>query len=336
MSQRHAPQTEGSPKKVPVQLRVERQEQREGQEHQEHQHFESLGRILPSRPLVLGVHRCRERSEGVVLDGPPQVRQFAHLKRRESLIGRDDPEVVAVAAGGPLQPIELDVSDFQRMRRIAVPQAGNGLNVKGYAPREIDSSGFFDRSGAALEDLLCIADEDEASFVFGGLDQEMSAQRLPTKADHPLSDVKAVPEHDVDDPRLVPLEKSAKDRFGGRKFLASVLRRLKIGHGRMSSQYLQHAGRSSSQNSAVDGAGPKGPTFGQRNLTVSVLAKEHQGLLKLFSDLTSIHPRKDSPEGGIAGDQVPRGAQPPTDLLLTSEEIDLMKAPAMERQSADQ
>lgn len=236
----------------------------------------------------------------------------------------------------PFEPIEGDVSDLQRMRHVRVPQGGNGLNVKGYAPREIDPPGFFDRTRAALEEFFCVADDDEATFILGGLDQEMSAQLLPTKMNHPLGYVEAVFQNDIDESGLVPLEGPTKDYFRRGKFLSLVLTRLKVGHRRLSPQDLQHARIASSQNRAVNRRGADGATLWQRHSAVSVLAEKRQGLLKILPDSVPIHPGKDSPEGGVGSDQVPRGAQPPTNLLLASEEIDLMEALATKRQSADQ
>lgn len=69
---------------------------------------------------------------------------------------------------------------------------------------------------------------------------------------------------------------------------------------------------------------------------MTFLAKELAGLLKLFADLRLVHPGEDSPEGGVRGDQVPRGAQPLSDFLLASEEIHLMEALPMQRKTPDQ
>lgn len=333
MSQRHLPQAKEAPQHVLVQLRVVRQEQREGQEHEQHQHFESSDRIVPSSPSVLGIHRRRERPEGVVLDRPPQMGEFAHLERREGLIGRDDPEVLHSPVA-PFDPIEMNVSDLQRMRHVAVPQAGNGLNVKGYAPSRINPSGFFDRTGPALEDLFGVAQDDQR--LFGAFHQEMGAELFPAEANHALADVQTVPQDHVQGLLAMTLEEAAQKNLSRRKLLASILTRLKIGDRGMSAQNLEHARIASREHRAVDGRRSKRTAFGQRDLAVALLAKEHAGLLKLFTDLRLIHPWEDSPEGGVGSDQVPRGAQPLPDVLLSSEEIHLVKALAMERQTPDQ
>jgi hypothetical protein len=151
-----------------------------------------------------------------------------------------------------------------------------------------------------------------------------------------LGDVEAVPKDDVHGSLAMTLEIPAKKRLRSRKLLASVLARFKIGDGRVASKDFEHARIAAPQGRAVDGGGTERPSFGQLDLTVSLLAKENTGLLKLFADLRLVHPWEDSPEGGVRGDQVPRGAQPLSDLLLASEEIHLMEALAMKRQTPDQ
>src|SRR5258708_1879500 len=334
MSQRHLPQAEGFPKDVLIQLRVGCEQQCEGQEHQQHEHFEPLSRVLASRPRVLGVHRRRERSEGVVLDGPPQMGEFAHLERREGLIGRDDPEVLAAVPVGSLDPFELHAGNFEGMGHVCVPEAGNGLYLKGHAPWEIDSPGDFDRTGPAFDDLFRIAHDDEG--LFAALDQKMGAEFLPAESDQVLGDVQPVPQDHIHGPLAVTLEETPQKRFGRGQLLASVLTRFKIGDGSVGSEDFEHARIAASQSRTIDGGGPKRTSFGQRDLAMPFLAKELTGLLKLFANPILIHPWKDSPEGGVRCDQVPRGAQPLSNFLLSSEEIHLMEALAMKRQTPDQ
>src|SRR5262252_4076184 len=48
------------------------------------------------------------------------------------------------------------------------------------------------------------------------------------------------------------------------------------------------------------------------------------------------HAGEDSPKRGVAGDHVPRGAQPLTNSLLATEEINLVEALTPEREASDQ
>ena len=245
----------------------------------------------------------------------------------------DDPEVLAAVPVGPLDPIKLDAGDFEGMGHVRVPEAGNGLNLKGHAPKEIDSPGFLDRTGPAFEHLFRIAHDDEGLFT--GLHQKMSSQLFPAQPDHALGDVQTVSQDDIDRSG-VPLEEPAQESLRSRELLASIIARLQIGDGGVSAQDLQDARIAPSETRAINGRGPKRTAFGQCDLAVTLLAKEHAGLLKLFADLNLIHSWKDSPEGGVRSNQVPRGAQPLPDFLLSSEEIQLVKALAMKRQTSDQ
>src|SRR5262252_7359819 len=129
VSQRRVPQTKHLPELVLIQLGVKGQDERKGQKHQEHQDLKDLRGSFPSRPDVLGVDRRRERSEGLVLNRPASMCEFAHLERGEGLIRGDDPEGLLCSFSGTFKPLELHASDLERMRALGVTKTRKRLDL---------------------------------------------------------------------------------------------------------------------------------------------------------------------------------------------------------------
>jgi len=312
--------------------------QGERQEHQEHQDLEDRRRVLPSRPDVLGVDRRRERSEGVVLDGPPEVGQLAHLKRGEGLVGRDDPEGFLGSLVRSLEPLDSHASDLERMGRVRMPESRKGFGFVVNPTLGVYTSDALDLTGrgvSLLQKQLGSLEQDKSLFL-GGLDQEMSAQLGPAKIDHALGEVQPVSQDDVDEAASVLGEGALEQNFAGRQLLAAVGAGFKIDDRCMSPEDLQHRGVSPSEGRAVDGGSSKDASLGQRDLAVAFLAQKCRGLVEDFSKFIPMDPGQDPPEGGIAGDHVPIGPHPPAYLLLAPEEVDLVEAPAPKREAPHQ